>query len=235
MKKPIKLISWRLIALVMIPAALSLSSCKKDEESSPTPAPTFANVLVTHASPDAPGVDLLVDNVKLNSAAINFPSSTPYIPVASGNRNFKINVSGTSTSVIDATLPLAANKNYSIFAIDSVSSISALVIEDNLATPASGKAHIRFIHLSPNAPAVDVALDGGAVVFGDYAFGEFSEFTPLDAGTYDLEVRVAGTSTVALDLNPITLAAGKIYTVYASGFLGGTGVQALGAQIIVNK
>jgi hypothetical protein len=31
------------------------------------------------------------------------------------------------------------------------------------------------------------------------------------------------------------LTSGKIYTVFAKGFLGGTGAQALGAQIIVNN
>jgi hypothetical protein len=31
------------------------------------------------------------------------------------------------------------------------------------------------------------------------------------------------------------LGEGKIYTVFAKGFVGGTGNQALGAQIIVNK
>jgi hypothetical protein len=109
------------------------------------------------------------------------------------------------------------------------------VITDDLTAPASGKAHVRFVHLSPNAPAVDIAVDGGSVVFADYSFKEYSAFTPLDAGSYDLEVRAAGTSTVALDLDPITLQAGKIYTVFAKGFLGGTGTQALGAEIIVNN
>ena len=102
---------------------------------------------------------------------------------------------------------------------------------------AAGKAHVRFVHLSPDAPAVDVALDGGAVVFGDYTFKEASAFTPLDAGTYDLEVRLAGGSTVALDLDPITLEAGKIYTVWARGSAATppVGGNALGAQIIVNN
>jgi hypothetical protein len=31
------------------------------------------------------------------------------------------------------------------------------------------------------------------------------------------------------------LTAGKIYTVFAKGFAGGTGMQALGAQVIVNN
>ena len=102
--------------------------------------------------------------------------------------------------------------------------------------PAAGKAHVRFVHLSPNAPAVDVAVaSSGAVVFSNKSFKDATAFTPLDAGDYNLDVRVAGTSTVALVLPTITLEAGKIYTVFAKGFLGGAGAQALGAQIIVNK
>jgi hypothetical protein len=213
------------ISLVM------LSSCKKDEEVTKS----YAKVLVTHASPNAPGVDLLVDNSKQNTAALNFPSNTGYLQVEAGTRNIKVNVSGTSTTVINADLALSKDQNYSVFAIDSVSKISALVLTDDLTAPASGKAHVRFVHLSPNAPAVDVAVTGGAVVFGNKAFKDYTAFTPLDAGTYNLEVRVAGTSTVALPLPGITLQAGKIYTVFAKGFLGGTGSEALGAEIIANN
>jgi hypothetical protein len=213
------------ISLVM------LSSCKKEEEVTKS----YAKVLVTHASPNAPGVDLLVDNSKQNTAALSFPSNTGYLQVEAGTRNIKVNVSGTSTTVINADLPLSKDQNYSVFAIDSVSKISALVLTDDLTAPASGKAHIRFVHLSPNAPAVDVALAGGAVVFGNKAFKDYTAFTPLDAGTYNLEVRVAGTTPPVLPLPGIVLQAGKIYTVFAKGFLGGTGAEALGAEIIVNK
>ncbi|MFN8286910.1 MAG: DUF4397 domain-containing protein [Chitinophagales bacterium] len=220
-----------LSTLVVFAALITISSCKKDED-----AKTYAKVLVTHASPDAPGVDLLVDNSKQNSAALTFPNSTAYLQVESGSRNIKVNVAGTSTTVIDANLTLEKDKNYSVFAVDSVSKISAVVIEDDLTTPASGKAHVRFVHLSPNAPAVDVAVAGGGpVVFANKSFKEYTAFTPLDAGSYNLEVRVAGTSTVALTLPTITLESGKIYTVFAKGFLGGSADQALGAQIIANN
>jgi len=127
------------------------------------------------------------------------------------------------------------NKDYSLFAANTLSAIEAVLTEDNLATPASGNAHVRFVHLSPDAPAVDVAVDGGSVVFPNFAFKELSVFTPLPAGSYDLEVRLAGTTTVALDLDPITLDAGKIYTVFAKGSVAGSGATALGAEIIVNN
>ncbi|MCX6199063.1 MAG: DUF4397 domain-containing protein [Bacteroidetes bacterium] len=218
---------------LFLAAIVLVSSCKKDET---IIEQSYANVLVTHTSPDAPGVDLLVDNSKQNSAALTYPNNTGYLKVTSGTRNIKVNVTGTSTTVIEANLALTKDMNYSIFAVDSVSKISAVVITDDLTAPAAGKAHVRFIHLSPNAPAVDITVaSSGAVVFGNKAFKEYTAFTPLDAGTYNLDVRVAGTSTVALVLPAITLEAGKIYTVFAKGFLGGTGAQALGAEIIVNK
>jgi len=217
---------------LVVAAMVLVSSCKEEEMVDKS----YANVLVTHASPDAAGVDLLVDNSKQNSSALTFPNNTGYLDVEAGTRNIKVNVTGTSTTVIEANLDLTKDMSYSVFAVDSVSKISAVVTSDDLTAPAAGKAHVRFIHLSPNAPAVDVAVaSSGAVVFGNKAFKEYTSFTPLDAGTYNLDVRVAGTSTVALVLPAITLESGKIYTVFAKGFLGGTGAQALGAEIIVNK
>jgi hypothetical protein len=205
-----------------------------DDEQVVAPMPSTSKVLVTHASPDAPGVDILVDNT-IAATNLTFPNSVGYADLTAGTRNIKVNVTGTSTTALQANLPLEANKNYSIFAVNTVSSIEAIVLEDNLTAPASGKAHVRFLHLSPDAPAVDITTTSGAVVFGNYTFKQASAFTPLDAGTYDLQVRLAGTSTVVLDLPGIALAPGKIYTVFAKGLVSGTGVQALGAQIIVNN
>lgn len=204
-----------------------------DDDNPVTPAPE-SRVLVVHASPDAPGVDLLVDNA-IAGSNLEFPNNTGYLTVEAGTRNVKVNVSGTATTVIEADLNLEADKNYTVFAVDAVANIAALVLSDDLTPPASGNAHVRFVHLSPDAPAVDITLTDGTIVFGKQSFKDFTDFTPLAAGTYDLQVRVAGTSTVALDLPGITLDAGRIYTVFARGFLNGTGGQALGAQIIANN
>jgi len=193
-----------------------------------------ANVLVTHASPDAQGVDLLVDGIVVNNQPLNYPDNTGYLTINAGTRNIKVNPSGSAASVIDANLTLEANKNYSVFAVDIVSNITSLVLEDDLTAPAAGKAHVRFIHLSPDAPAVDITLTDGTVVFGNKAFKEFTDLTPLNAGNYDLQVRAAGTSAVVLNLPTIALQDGKIYTVFAKGFLSG-GSQSLGAEIILKN
>lgn len=222
-----------LTGIVLAALPILMISCSDDDN--PTNPTAKANVMVVHASPNAPAVDLLVDNAVAGSG-LAFPSNTAYLPVDAGTRNVKVNVAGTSTTVINADLPLTASTNYTVFAVDSVSKISTVVLTDNLAAPAAGKAHVRFVHLSPNAPAVNITLTNGTIVFGNRAFKQGTDFTPLDAGTYDLQVRDAATNNaVVLNLPGITLAAGKIYTVFAKGFLGGVTAQALGAQIIVNN
>ncbi len=230
MKRPLR----TALTMILAVSAFALAGCSDDNDNPAAPGTPAARVNVVHASPNAPAVDLLVDGA-VKGSGLAFPNNTGYLDVPAGARNVKVNVSGTSTTAINADLTLSSAASYSVFAVDSVSKIAPLVLTDDLTAPAAGKAHVRFVHLSPNAPAVDVGVTGGAVVFGNKTFKQFTAFTPLDAGTYDLEVRLAGTGTVVLPLPGITLQAGKIYTVFARGFVGGTGAQALGAEIDVNN
>jgi len=229
-----KILTPSLVALLSL--SLVITGCSDDEDGNPmTPVTATAKVMVVHASPDAPGVDLLVDGTVVNSDALSFPNNTGYLDVSAGTRNVKVNAAGTSTTVIDADLNLSDDLTYTVFATGSLSNIEPLVLVDQLAAPAAGNAHVRFVHVSPDAPAVDITLTDGSVVFGNRAFREYTDFTPLPAGTYDLQVRLAGTSTVVLELPNISLMDGVIYTVFARGFVSGSGPQALGVEIIVNN
>lgn len=78
----------------------SLTSCDKDSNTV-TPL-NYANVSVTHASPNAPGVDLLINDQKVNTSALLYPNTTGYLQVEAKSNNIKVNVSGTTTSVINA-------------------------------------------------------------------------------------------------------------------------------------
>ncbi len=228
-----KLIKKFSLFLVIAITSVAMISCSDDDN--PTqPAPGQGMVMAVHTSPDAPEVNILVDDA-VAAAGLTFPQNTGYAAVPAGTRNVKVFVPALSANIFDENLPIAANVNYSVFAVDSVAKIDFILTVDDLTSPAAGKAHVRFMHLSPNAPAVDITDTNGNKVFADYEFSEYSDFTPLDAGTYDLQVRLEGTDTVVLPLPGIALGNGKIYTVFAKGFVGGAGAQALGAEIIVNK
>ena len=200
-------------------------------------APAFAQgeamVRVTHASPDAGAVDVCVNG----SAAFKdlaFGSTTDYAKLPAGSYDVQVYPAGSNcqgTAVIDAKGLKLDAKPYTVMAIGKAAEIKPLILVDNLSAPAAGKVHVRFVHASPDAPAVDITTKDGAKVFSNVAFGKSVDFTPLPAATYDLQARVAGTDTVALDLPGVTLPEGAILTVVAEGFAGG-GEPKLGVQVI---
>jgi hypothetical protein len=85
---------------------------------------------VVHASPDAPNVDILVDDtVVLTDVA--FKEYSDYLPVTAGSRNIKVNATGTSQTVIDVTPTLEDGAIYTAVAVNTVSAIEPLLLNDN--------------------------------------------------------------------------------------------------------
>jgi hypothetical protein len=200
------------LSLVML-LALSLTSTAL--------AANHARVRVVHASPDAPAVDVWVnDGVAFSNAP--FKGITNYAALDAGTYNVKVVPTGaTEPVVIEADLDLAAATDYTVVAVGQLANIEPLVLMDNNSLPAAGKAHVRFVHASPDAPAVDIAVKGGPVLFSNVAFKGVGDYLPVDAATYDLEVRLAGTETVALSVPGLALADQTVYTVFAMGLAGG--------------
>src|SRR3954451_9236586 len=124
----------RLLTLGFAVAALA-AGCG-DDDSNTGPA-TDAGLRVVHASPDAPSVDVLVDDAKVLSS-VPYLGSSSYLEVASGSRNIKVNAAGTSTTVIDADLPLIAGTDYTVIAGGLVSDIAPIVLQDDRSAPSSG-------------------------------------------------------------------------------------------------
>lgn len=178
-----------------------------------------ARVRVIHASPDAPNVDVYANGSKV-LANVPFKVESDYLAVPAGSYKFEVFAAGTTLNpVLTVNANLQPGVDYTVAAVDRVSQLKYRVFEDNNAAPAAGKAHVSVIHTSADAPAVDVAVKGGPVLVKDISFGEKQGPLPVDAGRYDLELRVAGTVTVALPLNGVQLEAGKVYTFVATGLL----------------
>jgi hypothetical protein len=197
-------------------------------------AGTDANVRVLHASPDAPAVDVFVDGSEAISD-LAFDDITDYVALPAGDHNIQVfpaSADGSGDPVIEADVTLTADTDYTIAAVGLVADIEPLVLVDDNAAPAAGEAKLRFVHASPDAPAVDIYAEGAGVVVPNAAFKDASGYLGLAATTYNLEVRAAGTETVALALPGITLEEGKVYTAFAVGLLEGD--PALNAKLTVD-
>lgn len=82
---------------------------------------------------------------------------------------------------------------------------------------------MRFLHASPDAPAVDIAVSDGPVLFGNVPFSEARDYIDVPGNTMvTLEVRLAGTDTVVKSFPGVMFRPGTYYTVYAIGLAGGS-------------
>jgi len=189
-------------------------------------------VRVMHASPDTPAVDIFVDGQKAVTA-LAFPKDTGYVALPAGAHNVKVFVSpstGTGQPALEANLNVAKGKDYTVLAVGEVgkSTLALLPLEDNNALPAAGKAHVRLIHASPDAPAVDVVVAGTTTkVFSNVAFKGVGTYTPVNAATYNLDVVLANTATVAKSVTGLALKDQGVYTVVAVGLAGNNSLQVL--------
>ncbi|UOY93333.1 DUF4397 domain-containing protein [Ectobacillus sp. JY-23] len=181
-----------------------------------------AMVRIVHASPDAPAVDVVVDGKTVVTNAA-FKAATDYVKLSAGEHEVQIFATGTvaeNKPVISQKLNVEAGKSYTVAAINKVANLELLVMNDEAMTT-EGKTKVRVAHLSPDAPAVDVALKGGDALFANAPFKGVTDFKEVDPATLDLEVRAAGTNNVVLNLPQTELKANTLYTVLAVGFAQG--------------
>jgi len=260
---------------------VAMVSCKDTEYPTPVPAASAstltARVLFINAAPSTT-LNFFASNVPAG-ANVAIGGSTAYSTVPVGPLQVRAKAaSGSIGGVLGSSDILfragATNQNnftavtgtnYTFFATDTLNrarptTIGAtdlggprfLNVTDNLAAPASGNAHIRFFHLSPNAPAVWVNVLRTGVTTPVASFANrtyrsvssgsgatlvtFANFTPIVAGSYIIEVRTGGaTGPVALTVPNVALGDGKIYTIYARGLLRATGADALGTSIAIHN
>ncbi len=88
---------------------------------------------------------------------------------------------------------------------------------DNKSSGPNATAQVRVVHGSPDAPAVDVLVDG-AEVLADVSYTQFSGYLDVPAGTRNIKVNAANTATTVINASP-TVAANGAYTVIATNLL----------------
>ena len=201
-----------------------LLGCSDDDKTGPNGT---AQVRVVHASPDAPGVDVLVDNsVVLNG--VTYKQASSYLDVPAGSRNIKVQAAGGGAVVINADAAVARGNAYTVIATGLLANIEPLVLADDLTAPAAGNIKVRLVHGAPGVGNVDIYvtapgadLAGATPTLTSVPFQGASDYLEVPAGDYRVRVTAAGTKTVALDTGTLTLASGQIRTAIAVEAPGG--------------
>lgn len=178
-----------------------------------------ARVRVVHAAPDTPAVDIFLDG-KVVWQNVGFAAISDYMDVPAGAHKLALAPTGkdASAAILTADTTFAAGTTYTVAAI-GLGNVSAKVYTDDLSAPPAGKARVRVIHFSPDAPGADVEVVGGSKLVQNLAFGEASTYLTVDAGAYNLRLVSTGANKVIVQLPNTTVVAGNVYDVMAMGRL----------------
>ncbi|MGQ9683955.1 MAG: DUF4397 domain-containing protein [Anaerolineae bacterium] len=203
-----------LLVAALVALALSLTAV----QATGTLQQTQTRLRAVHAAPDAPAVDVVVDGAAA-FPGLAFPSVAAYASANPGDRNVRVLPAGDprAAPLLDTTANLAADTEHTLVIVGRPGALEPLLLQDDNSAPPPGQARLRFVHASPDAPAVDVAVAGGPVLFSNVAYKNVGDYVTRTAGKVSLEVRQAGTNTVLLPLPDLPLNNCSVYTLFLTG------------------
>jgi hypothetical protein len=214
-----------------------------------------AALRVAHFSPNVPAVDVFLkapgvanDVSNRALAGVTFPADSGFLDLSAATYDASIALAGSLAGVIELNgAVLARGTSTSVFAIGllngaGIQALRLAAYADNRSAVA-GKAKVRVIHLSPDAPAVDVVvLANGAIAARPVTNISFPNATTqpleLDPGTYVLGIVPTGATTPILPTAAgvsVSLAAGEVKTIVAIGALATTGAQPFQLKVLDDK
>ncbi|WP_316848503.1 DUF4397 domain-containing protein [Pedobacter psychrodurus] len=221
----------------LILSAIMFTACKKDGPVLP-PAVQNGKLAVLVSSPGAAELSLLINGAKATTAKpLTYNTTMDYSDFKSGAVEFGVTKKDATEVLAKITGTIKANTNYTLFLTDKSPKATVILSEDDLSAPATDKAKIRFVNLSPDATLLDLYLAGKTETgISKKAFKDVSGFINVDAAAEaKFEIKENGKTDVLATLEKVKIEKGKIYTIYAKGLKDATDVSKLGIDVMINK
>lgn len=211
------LLKFSLFAAVLA-FTVTFTSCSKDDDPD---SGSSVNIKVVNAAENSSSQDFYIEGAKLTTVSQNSASNYITTTNSGSNKNVEFRTSGSSEVYASQKVDLEKNHNYTFFLTGTGNSASIKVTDDNLTPPSSGKAKVRFIHLSSAASAdVDIYTTDGtnSVKLATVSRDKVSDFTEVNP-SLGIGIIAAGDTNLAhlQALSSVSLSANKIYTILISG------------------
>lgn len=193
---------------------------------------------VIHNSYDAPGLDITIDDIGIFSNLL-YGISSGYTSINTGTRNIIMTQTGTtSPALIDISPTLATNVDYTVFAVNELSSIETIYVTDTRTTPTSGFSKFRFVNAVSDAPGLDLKQNTTAVtdtLFPNVAFKGVTAYKQYGYGDFSFVLTEASSTTDICYFEPIAMERNMIYTIVAQGTLDTTDAYPLRLRIYADN
>jgi hypothetical protein len=164
-----------LIYALSLFGVLIFNSCKK--ETAEVKQGTYLGVV--NASPTLATYNFYLNDSQANGAALPFGGTIKYLQLSPADYAAKFTSANSVESLLTKNVSLAANTIYTLFLISDNKTLDGLLVTDNISA-INANAYVRFVNLSPDAPALDMAVTGATeTLITNQSFKAASAFTAI--------------------------------------------------------
>ena len=190
----------RLSVLLLIASIVAGCGSSSNDSSS-------ANVRFVNALVDGGAINVVVgsDNTSVVSG-LQFEGITGYLEVDSGTQEFKVSVSGGTSTVIDQNLNLEGDQYYTYIVYGTASAPLATTLSDNVTAPNSGIFYLRVTNAAFGTTALDlyVTAPGASLAnavpnVSNIPLSGTSGFASLTPGTLQIRLTLSNSKQVIYD------------------------------------
>ncbi len=250
------------IFVLFILVAVGITACEKNSgyvDSSL--AATGARVKFVHASHNAPSVIFYGKDTTLKFSS-GTPTTTNIIQGTAYAATYPVNDYGLLPAYNDqlqirippnspvdpnifkavGSLNVEHDKNYSVFLVDEYPTVNTIVLNDNISnfnTIGDSMYRARLVNATVGSTAYDVfSVKQNAVIISNVAYKSGSDFVELKIPSSlpdEIQVRLAGTSTIVARITSFTPTQKRTYTWFSRGKTGGTGTAVPALSFYTNQ
>lgn len=193
--------------------ALLLSACGGGSSSG------TGQLRFVQGSPDAPLVNFVVDGTTQASNLV-YGNASAYTTLREGSRHVQIIPVNSTSALLDQTIPVTSDANYTLYLTGTSGQRKPLVLSDGGTTSVTGNGFVRVLNISTTMGPADVyivsagsGLSGATPTDTNLDFDQNTPYRQVPVGNYQVFVTVHGTLNAYLNTGPINLAQGKNQTI----------------------
>lgn len=177
---------------------------------------------ILHAHPEAPSVDVYL-NDKLIAEDLPYCCYTNYFPLCEGDYKISLCITGSKKPpMVVELLKISEDEIKTLSLVETRYKAGLLTNLDDAMRKDPRMSRVRFIHLSPDAPAVDILLQDGTVLFENVSYLQSTPYISVSPAAYTLHVCATGTPDIVLTIPNATLEQNKYYSINAIGLVNNT-------------
>lgn len=193
----------------------------------------YSLIRVLHAVPGGEQVDVYINETPFYKD-LGFTEFSPYVYVPQGNYTITVYPADTQENpILSENINVNAGELVTIAVSGSENDIKLVPVVEETETVSGNNAKVRVVHLSPNAPNVNI-MSNGQELFNNVGFRDATSYMVAPSGDYIINLEEATTGRLILK-NRVILNPGRIYTLYVIGYLpNATVVQSLDGATFMN-